>query len=120
MRASLGLRTGSSDVDRLVDALTDLARRGPAWTYALVDGRWAPTPDPRPADPFARDRELPAVPAAGTEPGLSPPSSAPQRPKTSRVCDTSVKPCFWATDSVQDSTAGPSISTAAPHRRNTR
>lgn len=65
VRASLGLRTGSSDVDRLVDALTDLARRGPAWTYALVDGRWAPTPDPRPADPFARDRELPAVPGCG-------------------------------------------------------
>lgn len=65
VRASLGLRTGSSDVDRLVDALTVLARRGPAWTYALVDGRWAPTPDPRPADPFARDRELPAVPGCG-------------------------------------------------------
>ncbi len=65
VRASLGLRTGSSDVERLVDALSDLARRGPAWTYALVDGRWAPTPDPRPADPFARDREVPAVPGCG-------------------------------------------------------
>ncbi|WP_224386306.1 aminotransferase class V-fold PLP-dependent enzyme [Pseudonocardia sp. ICBG1293] len=65
VRASLGLRTEHSDVDRLVDALTDLVQRGPAWTYALVDGRWAPTPDPRPADPFARDRELPAVPGCG-------------------------------------------------------
>ncbi len=53
VRASLGLRTTAADVERLVAALDDLARRGPAWTYALVDGRWTPRPDPRPLDPFA-------------------------------------------------------------------
>lgn len=52
VRASLGLRTTGADVDRLVHALDRIARRGPAWTYALVGGRWTPTPDPRPADPF--------------------------------------------------------------------
>ncbi|MEJ8279354.1 aminotransferase class V-fold PLP-dependent enzyme [Pseudonocardia spirodelae] len=65
VRASLGLRTTTDDVDRLVTALHALARRGPGWTYALVDGRWAPTPDPRPADPFARGAEPAAVPGCG-------------------------------------------------------
>ncbi|MBN9738461.1 MULTISPECIES: aminotransferase class V-fold PLP-dependent enzyme [unclassified Pseudonocardia] len=51
VRASLGLRTTADDVDRLVGALDRLARRGPSWTYAIVDGRWAPTPDPRPEIP---------------------------------------------------------------------
>lgn len=47
VRASLGVGTTAEDVDRLADALTTLVRRGPGWTYAVVDGRWAPTPDPR-------------------------------------------------------------------------
>ncbi len=50
VRASLGLRTTADDVERLVGALSELARRGPAWTYALTDGRWTPRPDPRPLD----------------------------------------------------------------------
>ncbi|ANY05389.1 aminotransferase class V-fold PLP-dependent enzyme [Pseudonocardia sp. HH130630-07] len=50
VRASLGLRSTASDVDRLVHALDRIARREPGWTYAIVDGRWAPTPDPRPLD----------------------------------------------------------------------
>jgi selenocysteine lyase/cysteine desulfurase len=53
VRASLGLGTTTEDVDRLVDALFDLVERGPQWEYAVVDGRWAPTPDPRDLDPFA-------------------------------------------------------------------
>jgi selenocysteine lyase/cysteine desulfurase len=52
VRASLGIGTAADDVDRLVDALHGLVRRGPSWRYAVVDGRWAPTPDPRPADPL--------------------------------------------------------------------
>jgi selenocysteine lyase/cysteine desulfurase len=52
VRASLGLGTTAGDVDRLVEALHDLVRRGPGWDYAVVDGRWAPTPDPRDLDPF--------------------------------------------------------------------
>ncbi|MBC3193202.1 aminotransferase class V-fold PLP-dependent enzyme [Pseudonocardia sp. C8] len=52
VRVSLGLRTTADDVDRLVTALNRLVRRGPEWTYAIVGGRWSPTPDPRPADPF--------------------------------------------------------------------
>ena len=51
VRASLGLGTTAEDVDRLVDALGTLVERGPGWTYAVVDGRWNPTPDPRPAGP---------------------------------------------------------------------
>ncbi|GAA1385161.1 aminotransferase class V-fold PLP-dependent enzyme [Pseudonocardia kongjuensis] len=61
VRVSLGLRSTGSDVDRLVDALGRLARRGPRWTYAVVDGRWTPTPDPRPLDPFGLG-ERPGLP----------------------------------------------------------
>jgi selenocysteine lyase/cysteine desulfurase len=53
LRASIGLGTTEQDVDRLVDALRSLVTEGAAWTYAPVDGRWAPTPDPRDLDPFA-------------------------------------------------------------------
>ncbi|MBP2366737.1 aminotransferase class V-fold PLP-dependent enzyme [Pseudonocardia parietis] len=61
VRASLGLRTGTDDVDRLVTALERLVRRGPRWTYAVRDGRWSPTPDPRPADVFGLG-EAPGLP----------------------------------------------------------
>jgi selenocysteine lyase/cysteine desulfurase len=53
VRASLGLGTAVEDVDRLVEALFELVERGPKWEYAVVDGRWTPTPDPRDLDPFA-------------------------------------------------------------------
>lgn len=48
LRGSLGLGSVTSHVDRLVAGL--LAE--PRWDYRLVDGRWAPHPDPRPLPPF--------------------------------------------------------------------
>ncbi|MQA77833.1 MAG: aminotransferase class V-fold PLP-dependent enzyme [Streptosporangiales bacterium] len=48
LRASLGLATTAEHVDRLVDALREITARGPRWDYAVRDGKWAPTPDPRP------------------------------------------------------------------------
>ncbi|HET6501758.1 MAG TPA: aminotransferase class V-fold PLP-dependent enzyme [Amycolatopsis sp.] len=47
VRASIGLGTTTEHVDRLVLALRQLADRGPNWTYARHNGRWAPDPDPR-------------------------------------------------------------------------
>jgi selenocysteine lyase/cysteine desulfurase len=64
VRASLGLGTTAADVDRLVDALHDLVERGPRWDYAVVDGRWTPTPDPRDLDPLALGTPDPS-PACG-------------------------------------------------------
>jgi len=52
LRASLGLGSTADHVDRFVAALRGLVADGPAWRYALVDGRWAPSPDPRPLPPF--------------------------------------------------------------------
>ncbi len=52
LRASVGLGSTAEHVDRLVDALRSLVADGPAWTYELVDGRWAPTADPRPLPSF--------------------------------------------------------------------
>lgn len=55
LRASIGLGTTVEHVDRLVGALRELVTSGPRWTYAVEDGRWAPTPDPRPLPPFLAD-----------------------------------------------------------------
>jgi hypothetical protein len=52
VRASIGLGTTADDIDRLIDALRVLTKRGAHWQYAVVDGRWAPTPDPRDLDPL--------------------------------------------------------------------
>lgn len=52
VRASIGIGTTADDVDRLLDALRALTKRGARWDYAVVDGRWAPTPDPRDPDPL--------------------------------------------------------------------
>lgn len=65
VRASLGLGSTAEDVDRLVAALTELVERGPRWDYAVVGGRWAPTPDPRDLDPFALGAAAP-TPTCGT------------------------------------------------------
>ncbi|MCO1660206.1 aminotransferase class V-fold PLP-dependent enzyme [Pseudonocardia humida] len=56
VRASFGLAGTTEDVDRLVGALRELVERGPRWDYAVVDGRWAPTPDPRDLDPLGVGR----------------------------------------------------------------
>ncbi len=52
LRASIGLGTTAEHVDRLVGALRELVAHGPRWTYQQRDGRWVPTPDPRPLPPF--------------------------------------------------------------------
>jgi selenocysteine lyase/cysteine desulfurase len=55
VRASLGLGSSSEDVDRLVAALARLIEDGESWDYALQQGRWAPSPDPRPSAPWLPD-----------------------------------------------------------------
>ncbi|HEX4788288.1 MAG TPA: aminotransferase class V-fold PLP-dependent enzyme [Actinospica sp.] len=56
IRASFGVGSTASDVDRLVQALRVLLTDGPAWDYELVDGRYAPVADPRPIPDFAGPR----------------------------------------------------------------
>lgn len=50
VRASLGLGSTSTDVDRLLDALDQLLTTGPRWTY---DAAHLPVPDPRPLPAWA-------------------------------------------------------------------
>ncbi|MBW3669874.1 MAG: aminotransferase class V-fold PLP-dependent enzyme [Actinobacteria bacterium] len=56
VRASFGVGTTQDDVDRLVDAVSRIARHGPRWSYDAVDGgdRHVPRPETRsaPAFPF--------------------------------------------------------------------
>lgn len=57
VRLSIGLGTRSTDIDRLVTAVEQIAVEGPRWTYrSSPDGKdcW-PDPDPRPRPhlPFA-------------------------------------------------------------------
>jgi selenocysteine lyase/cysteine desulfurase len=67
LRASLGVGSGAEDVDRLVGALTRLVAEGEGLDYAVVDGRWAPSPDPRPeADVLAGNGSW-----AGSVPGTA-------------------------------------------------
>ncbi len=49
VRMSMGLGTTRGDVDRLVEAITQIISRGPRWTYDVspVTGEYAPRPDPR-------------------------------------------------------------------------
>jgi len=47
VRASVGVGSSSDDVDRLVDAIEQLRRHGPGWTYAGAEGDYLPRPDPR-------------------------------------------------------------------------
>jgi selenocysteine lyase/cysteine desulfurase len=49
VRASVGVGSSSEDVDRLVAAVVALVSGGPRHSYAEVEGRWQPVPDPRPA-----------------------------------------------------------------------
>lgn len=52
VRASLGIGTTAAQVDRLVRAVHRLATTGANWRYETVDGRIAPSPDPRPLPAF--------------------------------------------------------------------
>jgi selenocysteine lyase/cysteine desulfurase len=52
VRASVGVGTRLEDVDRLIGGLHALLDDGPAVEYAVVDGRWAPVSDTRPAPEF--------------------------------------------------------------------
>jgi selenocysteine lyase/cysteine desulfurase len=65
LRASVGVGSTSADVDRLVDALDRLLRHGERWTYTVANGRWAPSPDPRPLAPWL---DTAAAAAAGSAP----------------------------------------------------
>jgi selenocysteine lyase/cysteine desulfurase len=48
VRASFGLGSTAADVERLLCALDSLLESGPQWKYVCEDGRYAPSPDPRP------------------------------------------------------------------------
>ena len=48
VRASIGIGTSSADVDRLLGAVGEFARRGPSWHYRLDGGTWSPDPETRP------------------------------------------------------------------------
>jgi selenocysteine lyase/cysteine desulfurase len=67
IRASLGLGSSSADVDRLLSGLTQLLTEGEEWQYALVAGRWVPSPDPRPTVGW-----LPTAAGADAADGASP------------------------------------------------
>lgn len=54
VRVSIGLGTTEEHIDRLLLALRQIVARGARWSYAVVDGRWAPTPDPRALPSFLR------------------------------------------------------------------
>ncbi|WP_370948306.1 aminotransferase class V-fold PLP-dependent enzyme [Amycolatopsis sp. cg5] len=54
LRVSLGLGTTDEHIDRLLLALRQIVARGARWTYAKVDGRWAPADDPRELPEFLR------------------------------------------------------------------
>lgn len=47
VRASIGLGSTASDVNRLILAIEALRTCGPAWGYAKTDGHWAPSPETR-------------------------------------------------------------------------
>lgn len=47
VRASLGLDSDATHVDRLLDALAQLIDHGPGWTYEHADGQTAPLPETR-------------------------------------------------------------------------
>ncbi|WP_078324906.1 aminotransferase class V-fold PLP-dependent enzyme [Mycobacteroides salmoniphilum] len=52
LRASIGLGTTASDITRLVDAIGELVRHGPALTYTERDGQVGPVDDKRPLPDF--------------------------------------------------------------------
>jgi selenocysteine lyase/cysteine desulfurase len=52
LRVSIGLGATDEHVDRLLLALRQVIGRGARWDYARQDGRWTPSPDPRPLPDF--------------------------------------------------------------------
>jgi selenocysteine lyase/cysteine desulfurase len=48
LRASVGVGTTASDVDRLLAGVAAYLRSGPSVPYEVVEGRWQPVDDPRP------------------------------------------------------------------------
>jgi hypothetical protein len=62
VRASIGVGTGADDIDRLLDAVERLARRGPRWSYVERDGSVLPDPDPRPRPSLGGLLSGPVVP----------------------------------------------------------
>jgi selenocysteine lyase/cysteine desulfurase len=65
VRASFGIDTVESDVDRLVGAVQSISRIGPRWNYRVSEqtGEYDPDPDPREwprFEPRARAAEIPA------------------------------------------------------------
>lgn len=59
VRVSFGVGTNDADVDRLLEAVFDLVRRGARWRYRKEGGRFVPDPDPRPKPVLHSD--LPSV-----------------------------------------------------------
>src|SRR4029453_16022678 len=47
VRVSVGVGTGTDDIDRLLDGLRALIGAGPRWQYTDTDGGWAPHPETR-------------------------------------------------------------------------
>jgi len=64
VRASLGLGSSASDVDRLVGALAALRTRGPAWTYGGAEDGYRPSPDSRTLPDWAHGAPGAASPCA--------------------------------------------------------
>ncbi|MEU4314541.1 aminotransferase class V-fold PLP-dependent enzyme [Nocardia sp. NPDC024068] len=48
LRASIGLGTTETQIDRLLGAVRALVTHGPAWNYTGAGGRWDPVPETRP------------------------------------------------------------------------
>ena len=80
VRASIGIGTSSADVDRLLGAVGEFARRGPSWRYRQDGGVWLPDPETR-SLPGAETRPRPGAetrPRPGAE--LRPRPGAELRP----------------------------------------
>ncbi len=68
VRVSLGLHSRSSDVDRLVAALTALRANGPGWSYRNHNGRYLAAADPRRLPEFLGGGRLDSTEGAGSAP----------------------------------------------------
>jgi selenocysteine lyase/cysteine desulfurase len=58
VRASIGVGTTMSDIDRSTTALAELCERGPQWRYRVEHGQYVPDPDPRPRPLLHEDLPL--------------------------------------------------------------